>query len=795
MTSQRSLAVSIRSILGVACLVLATQFVQAQTFTVLYTFTGAHGDGLFPEAGLVQDAAGNFYGTTSGGGVMTKCGKCGTVYKIDTAGNETVLHSFGAIGDGATPSAGLVQDAAGNLYGTTTSGGASNFGTVFKVDTAGKETVLYSFAGGSDGEDPIGGLILDAAGNLYGTTWSGGTFPACYGIGCGTVFMLDVTGKETVLHSFGGGGDGTNPTAGLVQDPSGNLYGTTESGGALNLGTVFKVDTTGAETVLYSFLGGEDGAYPYADLVRDAEGNLYGTTLYGGGSQGCPANTCGTVFKVDTAGVESVVHAFNGADGWNPLGGLIRDTTGNLYGTTKQGGGGDDDGTVFEVDKTGTETVLYGFSGGSRTDPGGPFGALVLDAAGNLYSTTYSGGAFDGGIVFKLAPSHLKTTTTTTLTSSPNPSLQGQPITFTATVTSSGGPPPNGESVTFYDGVSILGTGSLSAGVASLTTSSLPLGTFTITATYAGDANFAASTSPALRQVVNAAVKSATSTTISSSLNPSIQGQPVTFTATVTSSGGTPPNGETVTFYTGINVLGTAPMTGGIASLTTSGMGSGIHAISAAYLGDGNFIGSTSPALGQAVDTSAQSATTTALTSSLNPSIYGQKVTWTATVTTSGKTTPTGNVTFNWGSDSIGTAKLNSSGVATLTKSNLNADTYPLFAVYAGDANNGPSASPILNQVITQAISSATIASSPNPSIQGESVTFTATISSPTTTPTGPVTFTSGTTTLGTVELSKGKATLTTSTLPVGSNTVTVTYPWNSNIAESSASVTQVVQQ
>jgi hypothetical protein len=387
------------------------------------------------------------------------------------------------------------------------------------------------------------------------------------------------------------------------------------------------------------------------------------------------------------------------------------------------------------------------------------------------------------------------TSTTTTLTSSPNPSSVGQAVTFTATVSSSAGSPPNGEVVTFYNGAAVLGTAPLSAGIASLTTSSLQAGTFTITASYSGDANFAASTSPALRQVVNVTSKSATSTTISSSLNPSAHGQAITFTATVTSTGGTPPIGETVTFYNGLNVLGTAPLRGGIASLTTSSLQSGIHTISAAYLGDANFTGSTSPVLQQAVDTTSQSATTTALTSSLNPSIYGQRVTWTAIVTTSGSSTPTGRVHFKWGSYSIGTATLNPSGVATLSLSNLNADHYPLFAVYNGDANNGASASPILNQVITQATSSATLTSSPNPSTQGQSVTFTAEITSPTTTPTGPVTFTAGKATLGTVELTKGKATLTTSTLAVGSTTVTVTYPWKSNISESSASVTQVVQQ
>ena len=287
----------------------------------------------------------------------------------------------------------------------------------------------------------------------------------------------------------------------------------------------------------------------------------------------------------------------------------------------------------------------------------------------------------------------------------------------------------------------------------------------------------------------------ATTTSLISSLNPSVYGQKITWTATVTSTGGTPPNGETVTFYNGLNVLGTAPLSEGIASLTKSSLNSGIFTISATYAGDASFTASTSPALQQVVDTKSQFATATALASSLNPALYGQTITWTATVTTSGATTPTGKVNFNWGSNSIGTVTLNASGVATLTRSNLSADLYPLIAVYVGDTNNGPSASPILNQVVQQTTSAATISSSPNPSTVGEVVTFIAKITSPTATPTGPVTFTAGKTVLGTVELSKGKATLTVSTLPVGSTTVTVTYPWNSDISGSSASVTQTVQQ
>jgi hypothetical protein len=221
----------------------------------------------------------------------------------------------------------------------------------------------------------------------------------------------------------------------------------------------------------------------------------------------------------------------------------------------------------------------------------------------------------------------------------------------------------------------------------------------------------------------------------------------------------------------------------------------GIYTITATYAGDATFASSTSATLRQVVNSTTKSATAAALVSNLNPSIYGQSVTWTATVTTAGSVVPTGTVAFTWSGYTIGTAKLNASGVATLTKSILNADSYPLTAVSKGDANNLGSASAILNQIVQQTTSSATLTSSPNPSTPSQAVTFTAKISSPTVTADGPVTFTSGKTVLGTVELSGGKATFTTSALATGATTVTVTYTGDSNIRGSSASVTQVVQQ
>ncbi|MGH9206790.1 MAG: choice-of-anchor tandem repeat GloVer-containing protein, partial [Acidimicrobiales bacterium] len=291
-------------------------------------------------------------------------------------------------------------DSSGNLYGTTGSGGASNDGVVFKLTPGGTETVLHSFAGGaSDGSLPAAGLIADSSGNLYGTTSEGGASNN------GVVFKLSPDGTETVLHTFAGGSsDGANPRAGLIADSSGNLYGTTGSGGASNDGVVFKLTPGGTETVLHTFMGGGDGAFPLAGLIADSSGNLYGTTESGGGT-GCIAGFgCGTVFKLSPGGTETVLYSFKGgpSDGAQPFAGLYADSSGNLYGTTS-GGGASRWGTVFKLSPGGTETV-YSFTGGS--DGGQPVAGLIADSSGNLYGTIEHGGApgCSGGcgVVFKL---------------------------------------------------------------------------------------------------------------------------------------------------------------------------------------------------------------------------------------------------------------------------------------------------------------------------------------------------------------------------------------------------------
>jgi hypothetical protein len=389
-----------------------------------------------------------------------------------------------------------------------------------------------------------------------------------------------------------------------------------------------------------------------------------------------------------------------------------------------------------------------------------------------------------------------QSTTTTTVASSLNPSSFGKVVTFSATVRSESSIPTG--TVKFYSETAILGTAPLVNGHASIPVSTLVAGTHQISAVYQGSAKFRFSGSTPLKQDVKYA-SATTFTSLLSSPNPSVFGQAVTFTATVTSPGGTPPDGEIVTFYEGANVIGRAFLVAGIASLTQfRGAPARISTMTALYPGDINFASSISSGLLQVINSNTQFKTATTLTSSLNPSIYGQKVTLTATVKTAGSVIPTGNVAYWWSQSGrtlvIGTAALNAGGVATLIKSNLNADPYELLAVYRGDVNNGASASARLYQVVKQTTSSATLTSSLNPSIKGQAVTFTARIISPTVTATGPVTFSVGNSVLGTAQLSGGIARFTISTLPVGLTKVQVTYLGNSDIAKSSASLLQKTQ-
>lgn len=315
--------------------------------TVLHTFLRT--DGQAPMGKIVRDAAGNFYGTTEMGGASLG----GTIYKMDKTGALTTLFSFHQY-VGTHPAGGVVMDSAGNLYGTNGAGGGTNGtgtswdGDVFELSNTGVYTVLHRFIEGTtDGAAPDSDLLRDSLGNLYGTTAIGGNYHCTSG--CGTVFKISATGVEKVLHRFAGvPNDGAYPEAGLIRDHAGNFYGTTTIGGTANLGTVFKIDTSGNETVLYSFQGGEsDGAQPTGNLVMDSDGTLYGTTTAGGNTT-CAASGCGVVFRLDSSGVESLVYVFGGIDGATPRAGLTLGSDGNLYGTTFYGGAVNA-GTVFEI--------------------------------------------------------------------------------------------------------------------------------------------------------------------------------------------------------------------------------------------------------------------------------------------------------------------------------------------------------------------------------------------------------------------------------------------------------------
>lgn len=392
--------------------------------TTLTNFPPADGGG--PQTSLILDASGSLYGTASKGGARG----FGTVFKLTPsdsgAWKETLIYSFSTglttpfgFVRGAVPSS-LIFDSAGNLYGETANGGTYPNGTVFELSpsASGGWTAkdLYEFKGGQDGAQPSGGLIFDQAGNLYGTTRTGGGTGCNFG--CGTVFELipGASGQwtESVLHQFGGGSDGSGPTAGMVLDQAGNLYGTTVYGGRetavcgrSGCGTVFRLAPSASgwkESILHSFTHfNGDGGTPPGGVILDQAGNLYGTTAFGGSHSACFPPGCGIVFELSPSAsgewTESVLYSFkNGQDGVSPQSGLLLDAAGNLYGSS--------DANVFELTPVAgggwSETVLHIFNGGQ--DGILPEASLIMDSAGNLYGTTADGGASLGGTVFEITP-------------------------------------------------------------------------------------------------------------------------------------------------------------------------------------------------------------------------------------------------------------------------------------------------------------------------------------------------------------------------------------------------------
>jgi uncharacterized repeat protein (TIGR03803 family) len=414
----------------VVATILPSRDASAQTFSVIHNFIGGT-DGSEPNYGLTIDGNGNLYGTTFDGTSPN-----GNVYELTHSGSSWTLHSlfnFNGLtlpGNGAVPYATVIFGPDGSLYGTTGFGGgqgtmlcdsygALGCGTVFNLrgglGSTWTESVLHSFSGGSDGGEPYGGtLIFDHAGNLYGTTYAGGGGTCT--LGCGVVYELTPSGggwTENVLYAFTNGMDGASPWAGVTMDGSGNLYSTASAGGQNGYGTVYELVKSGSswtEKTLYSFQNTTDGRKPYAGLIFDAAGNLYGGTQYGGTNNG------GTAFELTPTGASwtfKTIYSFTGAAGEisaGPLGNLVMDGAGNLYGSTA-GGGAHNDGTVFKLTPGSPQwgyTLLQDFS---YTDGASPRSNLVFDSSGNLYGTASAGGSGIKqncnnacGVVFEITP-------------------------------------------------------------------------------------------------------------------------------------------------------------------------------------------------------------------------------------------------------------------------------------------------------------------------------------------------------------------------------------------------------
>jgi len=533
------------------------------TLTSLYTFCPQGppcSDGYGPVAGLVQANNGDFYGTTELGG-STDGGAVnpfGTVFEITSSGALTTLHTFPVEqGSGPEPTAGLMQATNGDLYGATQYGGSTGSGTVFKITPSGKLTTLYSFCGKpncADGFTPVAGLIQATNGDLYGTTTGGGLYRGNQ-VNGGTIFKITPGGTLTTLYSFCAQTnctDGLNPIGSLVQASNGNFYGITLYGGAetgsgcaAGCGTIFEFTPAGALTTLYNFCSqpdctdGEPGAYPTA-LIQGSDGNLYGTTAQGGnwntGTSGyCPFSYgCGTIFQITTNGTLTTLYNLcsqSGCmDGYFPQGGLVQDTNGTFYGTTAYGGANSPGaGMVYSLStglgpfvkaqppsgKVGTAVNILGtdLTGATSVTFNGTAAAFTVASSSEI-TTSVPAGATAGYVAVTTPSGTLTTnvpfllsttliTTSATLTSSQNPSTSGEPVTFTAVVGSDAGAPPNGETVSFEKGTTVLGTGTLSDGSASFTTSTLSVGTTSVKAVYGGDAYFKGSKSTVVKQVVD----------------------------------------------------------------------------------------------------------------------------------------------------------------------------------------------------------------------------------------------------------------------------------------------------
>jgi uncharacterized repeat protein (TIGR03803 family) len=753
--------------------VVTTQLAQAQTPTTLYSFCSQTGcpEGYNPAAGLVQATNGQLYGVTESGGAHDG----GVLFSITPSGTPAVVYSFCSLtncADGQLPAQTLIQATNGDLYGTTFCGGTgavygcnAGAGTVFDIPLGGGTlTTLYSFCSltdCADGASPTAALTQANNGDLYGVTRYGAGYGSIFDIAPGGGTLTTLVGLDST--------DGNEPNAGLVQASNGYLYGTVSLGGANDNGTLYRMTPSGQLVTVYNFCSLSncaDGNFPEAMLIQASNGDLYGTTYYGGANNGA-----GTVFKITPSGALTTVYSFcsltDCADGYNPTAGLIQATDGNFYGTTYSGGA-HSGGTIFKLTPGGTLTTLYSFcSQTSCADGLNPNAGLIQATNGVFYGTTENGGigssngAGGDGIVFSLSVGLTQFVKTL-----PTSGAEGSTVDILGT------------DLTGATSVSFHGTAAAFSVVSpSEITATVPASATTGLVSVTTPGGTLASNLPFVVTVP-------TSTSVTSSANPSAYDQSVTLTATVSSTSGAPTG--TVTFKNGSAMMSTVTLSGGVATFVTSKLALGTAAISAVYNGNGQFTSSTSSVLSQGVDAA---STKVNLTSSLNPAAFGQSLTFTATVVPEFGGTPAGKVTFKNGSAVMNTVTL-SGGVATFTTSKLALGTDSITAVYNGNADFSGSTSPVLSQVVNAAPTSVSLTSSTNPSTSGQSVTFTATVVPEYSgTPAGRVTFKNGSATLGPVTLSGGVATFATSNLPVGTDSITAVYSGNADFSGSTSPV------
>jgi uncharacterized repeat protein (TIGR03803 family) len=596
----------------------------ARTLTTVHRFNQS--DGAYPSGELTQGSDGSFYGTTKNGGAAGY----GTVFKIDALGALTILHSFDST-SGAHPSGSLIQASNGSFYGTTVSGGAFGSGTIFKFDTAGAVTTFHSFKY-KDGGSASGGVIEGRDGSFYGTTSQGGA------LGAGSIFRIDPAGTLTPLHGFGAVAP-RNPQAGLIQAVDGSFLGTTSEGGTANRGTVFKVDA-GTLTILHSFASAE-GASPRARLLQASDGSFYGTTDGGGASSGY-----GTIFKIDAVGTLTTLHRFNNSSGTNPSGGLIEGGDGSFYGTTFYGGA-TGLGTVFKIDAAGTLTTLHNFN---YVDGMWPSGGVIEGSDLSLYGVASSGGAHGCGTVFKIDPAGTLTTVHGFACGAGGASPYGGVL--------------QGSDGDFY-GMTQFG-GSMGGGTIFKVKAA---GTLTTLHSFEAGPG-AAGTDP---------------------FGALIQGRDGSFYGTTYSSA------------TGPGTIFKITAVGTLTTLVRFNTANGAYPFGGVIQGrDGSFYGTTSMGganvSGVVFRLTVAMPTSTAIIVSQSPSMVGQSVALTASVTNAGFT-PTGSVAFFDGSTSLGTATLNG-GSATLHTATLAGGSHALRAEYGGATDFAPSASPVVTHIV-----------------------------------------------------------------------------------------------